>query len=170
MNPIGPVPPVSDAPRPRPLNGADASGPDAQKAELTRLRRATADFEGIFIAHMLKTMQGTIPKNEEGLFTGGDVLRDVGWEKVAESMAHRGGLGLADMLFQSLKDKVSADPAATDSSAESGPILLHQPDRSRNLGPEPAGPRPLHDTAATQDVGLPLDGGRPVSDMGNEGS
>ena len=156
MNPIGPIAPVSETPSPRPLNGADASGPDAQKAELTRLRRATADFEGIFIAHMLKTMQGTIPKDDEELFTGGDVLQDVGWEKVAESMAHRGGLGLADMLFESLKGKVIADSTAPAPDVEPAAIPLHQPDPPRDLGPET--------------LGLPLDAATRVSDKGNEGS
>ncbi len=110
----------SSEPRFTPMHRTE--GPDKQKAELRRLRRATGDFEALFLAHMLKSMQKTVGGEKTEMDSGGDVLREVGWEKVAESMARKGGMGLGDMLYEALKGQVGGD--APDTAAAATPDSL----------------------------------------------
>lgn len=121
---------LSSAPRFTPMTRTEE--PDKQKADLRRLRRAAGDFEALFLAHMLKSMQKTVGSEKTRKDSGGDVLREVGWEKVAESMAHKGGLGLGDMLYEALKGRVVADAPDTAAAAmpdSSGLRALELPEK-----------------------------------------
>ena len=70
------------------------------------LLKACRDFESIFINQLFKEMRKTIPKDgliptsqEEELFTG---MFD---EEVSKMISNSGRMGLADMLYQQLRDK-----------------------------------------------------------------
>jgi Rod binding domain-containing protein len=97
---------------------------------MRKLREAVADFEALLLSHMLKSMQGTVAKADLGVDSGGDVLKEVGWEKVGQSLAHKGGLGLGDMLFKALSKRV----LATSSEAEVKPSTLEDLVGSARLG------------------------------------
>ena len=110
----GAIQPIGATPSPRPLQGTTADTPQPKQMELRKLRNAVADFEALFLSHMLKSMQGTVVKTKLGKESGGDLLKDMGWEKVGESLAHQGGLGLGDMLFEALSKRVVADTVETE--------------------------------------------------------
>ena len=65
-----------------------------------KLKKACADFESIFISHMLKTMRSTVPQGKSN-FSGKDIYSTLVDQKVAEDLAKRGGgLGLQEMLLR----------------------------------------------------------------------
>jgi Rod binding domain-containing protein len=66
------------------------------------LRKAAKEFEGVFMAQLMKQMRSTIHKEE--MFHGGageDIFTEMLDEKFAEKMAVR-GTGIADMLYRQL--------------------------------------------------------------------
>ena len=70
------------------------------------LLQACQDFEAMFLQQMLKEMRKTVPKDgiipqshEQDIFTA---MFD---EEVAKKMSNQGGVGLAEMLFEQLRDK-----------------------------------------------------------------
>ena len=69
-----------------------------------KLKKVCADFESIFIYHMLKKMRSTVPRN--GLvngMTGKDTYQMMMDQKVSEDLSNKGGLGLQKMLFNQIK-------------------------------------------------------------------
>ena len=82
--------------------------PDAKgKADDTRLREASNEFEAIFIQQMLITMRKTtlesdfIKKSE-----GEKIFRSMLDEQYAVLSAKSGRLGLGEMIFQQLKSNL----------------------------------------------------------------
>jgi peptidoglycan hydrolase FlgJ len=69
-----------------------------------KLKKACADFESIFIYHMLKKMRSTVPKSAlvNGM-TGKDTYQMMMDQKVSEELSNKGGLGLQKMLSNQIK-------------------------------------------------------------------
>lgn len=87
---------------------AEGSHSKSDAAERERLRKACQDFESIFLAYLLKAMRATVPRGgvfgdsrAEEYFTS---LLD---ERLAEEMARRGGVGLAEILYRDLQSSRS---------------------------------------------------------------
>ena len=79
------------------------------------LLKACQDFEAVFLHQMLKEMRKTVPKegiipesNEQDVFT---TMFD---EEVAKTMSKQGGFGLAEMLFEQLRDKSKDKKSGSD--------------------------------------------------------
>jgi Rod binding domain-containing protein len=89
---------------------------DPKAAELRSLRQAASEFEALFLSHLLKTMQATVHKTEQSKSLGGDIMLDVASEKLAESLSKQGGIGLGDMIFETMKSRVGADSGGTETS------------------------------------------------------
>ncbi len=109
----------------KPLQRIEA--PDKQKAELSRLRRVAGDFEALFLSQMMKSMQKTVASAKTGVDSGSDVLQGVGWERVAESMAQKGGMGLGEMLFEVLKGGIVGEVPDTVTGAAPDSLPDHAP-------------------------------------------
>lgn len=86
---------------------------DEQAAKLRKLRKASNDFEAIFISKLLKPLAESVGSSSDGKQLGGDVMVSVAMEKMAESIAQQGGLGLGDMLYGSLKSRIEPDSTVT---------------------------------------------------------
>jgi len=68
------------------------------------LKAVTKDFEAIFIQKMLESMRKTIPKSkwlDGGL--GEDIFTSMYDQEIAKMTSQRGGLGLQNILYKSLK-------------------------------------------------------------------
>ena len=87
---------------------ATAEGQVSPK-ELARLKAVTQDFESIFLGYMMKTMRQSVPKSgfwgskkdeADQIFTE---MRD---DELAKGMAKAGGIGLAKLLEQQLKQSM----------------------------------------------------------------
>ena len=69
------------------------------------LRDACLQMESLFVHHLLKEMRATIDKS--GFISGGraeEIYTSMLDAETASSVAKRGGIGLADMLFHQLSN------------------------------------------------------------------
>jgi flagellar protein FlgJ len=92
----------------------------AQRERL-RLRRATEDFEALFMRELLRSMRRTIP---EGGLTERGAERDMVdgmWDDQLATLLARGGRGgLAGLLYRSLEGRLPADEGAQNDLTEEG--------------------------------------------------
>lgn len=87
------------APAPAPRLSLPSAGTDP-----TRLRQAAREFEAMAIGELLKPMFETVDQSQ-GLFGGG--AGEAAWkpilvEHMAKNISARGGVGLAEHVYQSL--------------------------------------------------------------------
>lgn len=85
------------------LKGDISPGPSSKQ----KLRKACTDFEAVFISKMWEKMRATLPK--DGLLHSPqeEMYRSMFDREFTEKMAADGGIGLGDMLYNQLKDKLS---------------------------------------------------------------
>ena len=72
-----------------------------------QLRKACEDFESYFLQYMFKVMRKTVPKND--LFKESNALKiyeSMKYEKLSKEIAKAGGIGIADMLYENLKQEI----------------------------------------------------------------
>ncbi|HXL04320.1 MAG: rod-binding protein [Firmicutes bacterium] len=82
------------------MGKTDSSSDDAL------LKKACSEFEAIFIESVIKAMRKTVPK--DGLFSGGfgeEVFQELFDQEIACQITSRGGLGIADTLYNQLNAK-----------------------------------------------------------------
>lgn len=100
---------------------------DALETQKKKLRQAAEGFEAIFARQILKNMRSTL--SDGGLFgkgTTGEIYSDIMDNAVAETMAKRSELGLADALYKQLvktveqEYKSSGDEKNSDGIKEKG--------------------------------------------------
>ena len=85
----------------RPADRTEPKG--SQSDQVAQLRKATQDFEAVFLTLTLKQMRSTIEKGE--MFHGGmgeDVFTEMLDEEFAKKTAATGHTGLAELLFRQL--------------------------------------------------------------------
>ena len=73
-----------------------------------KLKKASGDFEAIFIKQMLDSMRKTI--NKTSLLGGGmaeDIFEDMLYDKYAEKMSKTANFGLKEMLYRQLNPNSS---------------------------------------------------------------
>ncbi len=76
---------------------------DKQNGRDILLREKANDLEAIFITQIFKAMEKTIPKTDSG---DKQNLSTMMFSSVmGKAVAHNGGIGLSDMIFNSLKGK-----------------------------------------------------------------
>ena len=82
---------------------ADANKTIAQ----SRLKKACAEFESIFINYMLKNMRNA--GIEDGLFGDSNeskIMNAMFDENLAGQISLGGGMGIGDILFERMKDRI----------------------------------------------------------------
>jgi Rod binding domain-containing protein len=127
------------------LKTAD-EGADRRLRE-SRLRKASQDFESLFMYKLLKSMRATVPKTDEAGF-GMETMREITDEQMAVYLAQQGGIGLGEMLFESLNRQVSpADSAAAGENA--------QPKEEMLVLDKGAAPTPAKDLEALRGLARP---------------
>ena len=108
---------------------------DPKAAQLHTLRKAASDFESLFLSQLLKTMQATVHKTEQSKSLGGDIMLDVASEKLAESLSKKGGIGLGDMIYETMKRRLVPDTTGAPASDRSIPRETDLQFRSLDLDP-----------------------------------
>ena len=74
------------------------------------LRKAADGFEAIFTRQLLKTMRSTLTeKSMFGEGPSGDIYGDILDSAIADKMAARGDIGLADMLYGNMVRKLELE-------------------------------------------------------------
>jgi len=95
--------------------------------QLRKLRKATGDFEALFLSQLLKPFEKAVSSGfGRGDNLGGKIMMQVAMEKMAESLSEHGGMGLGDVLYESLKKRVVADGSAHGSPTR-GPVAAQEP-------------------------------------------
>jgi flagellar protein FlgJ len=89
------------------------------------LRKAAEQFESMFLQIMIKTMREATASNEEGDLMGSSTTKTYEAlfdQEIAQEMAKKGGVGLANMLVKSFErnqpGQVHLDPSADPATAE----------------------------------------------------
>jgi len=90
----------------------------------SELKKAAQEFESLFISYLLKVMRDTI--EESGLTDGGGFGKSIYTElfdqELSRSVAQRGALGIADLLYNRLAPEVAADPESGTPKGGNGPV------------------------------------------------
>ncbi len=92
--------------------------PDAEKEK--KLREASEGFESIFIQKMWEQMRASLPK--DGLLSSSK--EEKFWQsmydqELAKSMASAGGIGLADMMVDQMKERVTGSASSQSKESQS---------------------------------------------------
>ena len=74
-----------------------------------KLKEACKDFESFFLYYVFKEMKKTVPEYDIVKKSNGEKIYESFYmEKITKKMAEKGGIGLADMIYNSLKqEKIS---------------------------------------------------------------
>jgi len=84
-----------------------------------RLRKVCSQFEAIFLNYLFLQMKKTIP--EFGLFKeefASRIYEEEFYSLLAEKLAETGGIGLAKLLYQQLKNKAKQDPGGENAGSK----------------------------------------------------
>ncbi len=89
-------------------------GPDKRQ----KLRSACQNFEAVFISKLWEQMRATVPKS--GMFNSQqeEMYRSMFDREFTEKMARDGGIGLGDMLYSQLQDKLTGGGKSTGVTGE----------------------------------------------------
>lgn len=83
------------------------SGNNQTEASQEKLKKACADFESIFLSYMLKTMRASASEIDPvGKSHESKILYAMYDEKLSEEIAGSGGIGLANILLEKLKNRL----------------------------------------------------------------
>jgi flagellar protein FlgJ len=92
---------------------------DPKASELDQLKAAAKQFEAIFTRQMLKSMRDA-KLSEDDLFGSDatDTFREMQHGQLADELANKGAIGIADLLVRQLEARVSkTGPAAAPADA-----------------------------------------------------
>lgn len=79
----------------------NAKQPD--KKYLNEIKKASIEFESVFLGYMLKQMKKTVPSDPLfGESVAKDIFQDMQYDNMAREMAKAGGIGLATILYNQL--------------------------------------------------------------------
>lgn len=106
------------------------------------MREAAEQFEALFLNIMLKTMREASASNEEGDLLGSSTVKtyeSLFDQEVAQQMAKRGGIGLAEMMVKSwTRNNGSVLSSATQADEQPAARSLAQRALTQGLGVGPA--------------------------------
>lgn len=93
------VTPTGPAATPRPLA--------PQTADEEAMRKASVEFEAVFLSEMLKYTGINKTSEEVGGGAGEDAFSGLLTQEYARVLAENGGIGLAEHIFESLKERTA---------------------------------------------------------------
>lgn len=90
---------------PQPMKEAAEYTPSKRQEE-TKLKDACQQFESLFLSQILKEMRKSIPKDEDDKKQDKEMYEELMFDEIAKSMAASGGIGMANILYQQMKDVI----------------------------------------------------------------
>ncbi len=135
--------------------------------ERKALRKAAEQFEAHFLQETLKAMRQTIVKSELTESNTADLYEDLMDKEVAQQMARRGGVGLADMLERQLARRQTQAAPSTEEALKARALPLNPPATPLPLAAPAQAPMALPRAAAGYALpltapALPLPGRQPL--------
>ncbi len=103
--------------------------PDDLEAEKLRLRKATTEFESLFMYELLKTMRRTVPQSQDvkqGVLADGlgkDTFTQLFDMELARKMVSGNHGSIADMLYDSLEKVIESQHGIASQPAELNPRI-----------------------------------------------
>ena len=86
--------------------GSGINKSEMSKENDEKLKKVCKDFESFFINYMLKEMRKTVPKYDIIPETNAKKIFDsMLYEKISDRMADKGGIGIANMIYESIKQE-----------------------------------------------------------------
>ena len=82
----------------------------AKQGELTKLKKACQGLESSFLRQLLGEMRKSVQEIHVGDDTGGDTLRGMADDALADRLAERGTLGIANRTFGLMAGQVLDKP------------------------------------------------------------
>lgn len=79
---------------------------ESKQGELSKLKKACQGMEASFLRQLLSTMRQTVSETHVGDDTGGDTIRGMSDDALADRLAERGTLGIANRTFGLMAPKV----------------------------------------------------------------
>lgn len=87
--------------------GGSGSVQKTKEKEQAQLKQACQDFESVFLNYLLSKMRETVPKTDlTGENNGEEIYRSMLDTELSKRMSASGGVGLADMMYRQLKDRI----------------------------------------------------------------
>jgi len=143
------------------LRGQAAGG------ERQALRKAAEQFEAHFLQETLKAMRQTIVKSELTESDSANLYEDLMDKEVAQQMARRGGVGLANMLERQLIQRQAQTLPSTEDALKARAFPLNPTSPALPVAAPAAAPAlPL--SRAKAGYALPLDA--PAMPLGRKGA
>ena len=137
----------------RALKNSLSGGPSEEE----QLKEACKGFESVFISKLWKEMQNTIPKNDMFHSKMEKQYLSMFDKEFADKMTDNGGIGLADMMFDQLKDKLKN---SSDSTLANRPVdtSLEKTPEVKPFAAVPEG-LPLNKPRSATAIGFSADNG-----------
>ncbi len=133
---------------------AHAQGPDGE-TRLRELKKATQEFEAVFIGYMLKVMRSTVePADEEGGALGKDIYLSMFDQEISLQMARNSSLGIGEMMYRQLEQTVKETKAVPGSSPSETPALRVPANTEHPMQGHPELPASHHGKEATTDTSM----------------
>jgi flagellar protein FlgJ len=98
------------------LLGAAKSG-QASAGQRAALTQAAKQFEAIFTRQLIGSMRQTGVGDDLTGSSAVDQFQELSDARTADTLADKGGLGIANLLLQQLDRAVAADPSSASTSA-----------------------------------------------------
>ena len=131
-----------------------AQGPDGE-IRLRELKKATQEFEAVFIGYMLKVMRSTVePADEEGGALGKDIYLSMFDQEISLQMARNSSLGIGEMMYRQLEQTVKETKAVPSSSASETPALRVLANTEHPMQGHPELPVSHHGKEETTDTSM----------------
>jgi len=97
-------------------SSAPASASESPRAQ--KLRQAAAEFEGMLISSLWKSMKSTFASpDDDSTDPAHDTLSDLGIDTMSNSVAKAGGLGLGKLILKHLEPMLAPSQAENPSSS-----------------------------------------------------
>lgn len=91
------------------INRIQEAGLESKELSLPRLKKVCAEFEAIFLSHMLKGMRSSIAGGSLlGKSHQGEMLGSLMDEKMALDVSKKRGIGIGDVLFKKLQGRLAS--------------------------------------------------------------
>lgn len=86
-----------------------------------KLWKACQDFEAVFMGHIIKSMERTLP---QGSLSGSGISEMMFNQVMGSALSEGGGIGLAELLYRDLQTKYSQDSTENENGISLQDLLL----------------------------------------------
>jgi flagellar protein FlgJ len=94
-----------------------------------KLWKACQDFEAVFMGHIIKSMERTLP---QGSLSGSGISEMMFNQVMGSALSEGGGIGLAELLYRDLQTKYSQNSTENENGISLQDLLLDPVRKEKN--------------------------------------